>query len=416
MTESLSVSVKSRSSGKIYLLGTACGNSGKKYCLNCYVYSNKLSGYVGNAWHSYTYFSGGKCIDIGSQGCYIPDYGDGLYRIYLDEVTEYGCDYIIRTAVAKTIDVSSEPETVIIDVYVKDQHGTGVDDAKVTIPTASGTKTITTNFFGLAVGFTLEKGKTHTASVTYLPSEWETTSGSTISFGANQSGNITLTVNKKLLTCCIDFLVMSMAWKPINGVRCSIGGKSATTDDIGTCSITVECGKSYTATCDIPSGYTCECSGCVCSDGPFTPTGSGLVTFYLKEVSNGVECAGKTNAECDATPGCYWWTSDNACHDTAEPTDYPTLTITSDIDNISGIDAYVDGTRRGVTPITISFDESEIDKTVSVTGLFAGILMTKDKSIALGAGSNKVELELMMDNKEIIAGGAIATVALLSFV
>ena len=605
MTESLSVSVKSRSGGKIYLDGTACGNTGNYYCI---AYGTiGASGDISNNSQSYTYWGGG-CLGIGASGCYIPDHGDGVYRIYLDEVTVYGCEDILRYVDAKTLIVESEPETVIINILVKDQHDTKIAGAQVTIPTAQGAKTISTNYQGVAVGFTLEKNTFHTADITYLPPDWEKTGDSNRTFVPTGSSTYVLYVNKKAEYYDIDFYVCDQAIYHISGALCIVGGKTATTNVNGMCSITLLGGKSYTATCSAPSGYTCSCGGCKCSDGPFTLTGNRSITFVLDEVTipieycqqdfkvldqygkpveyvivgcedrtdytnfdvlghagtgtsrdgtvatlktikgrsynfyisqfpagydvdvdgvslirdvvacapevifrikdlstvpdpcsvnvcvqdqdgnnvpgvaiyikyigtvstksdismfgctgkigltcgdsitvtetvpsgyegvkttetftasgdktiiltirksdNGVICTGKTKAECDATTGCYWWDSDNSCHDTPESTAYPTLNITSDIDVVGGIDVYVDGTKRGTTPFTVSFDESYIEKTTKLSGEFADIMRTKDKYVVLKAGTNDAKLELIMDNKEILAGGALATILLVNF-
>jgi hypothetical protein len=415
-------------------------------------------------------------------------------------------------------------------------------------------------------------------------------------------------VEEPISECIIDFYVCDQDLYPVAGASCFVGGKTATTNTGGICSVTLECGESYTATCNAPSGYTCDCGGCNCSDGPFNLTGDGYLSFFMKKVAASIvycqqdfkvidqngepveyaivgceyrtdstnfdvlgpagtgtqrdgtvstiqtisgrsynfyisqfpagydfdidgdsifidviacrgevvfriknlsvvpdpcnvnvcvqdqdgsnitgvaiyikdvgtvstksdismfgctgniglvcgtsttvtatvpsgydavkitetftavgnktfiltikessiptTCAGKTKIECDESPECYWWNSDNSCHDNPEQTDYPTLDITSDIDVIGGLDAYVDGVKAGSTPVTVSFTETDIGKEVSVTGVFAGVIGTKNKLVTLVAGSNTSNIELLMDNKEIIAGSSVAGILLINY-
>ena len=127
-------------------------------------------------------------------------------------------------------------------------------------------------------------------------------------------------------------------------------------------------------------------------------------------------CSEKTKSECDLDSTCYWWTSDSKCHSIPEPTDYPTLAISSDIDILGGVDIYIDGVKQSSqTPATIKYTESDTGKTVEITGVFGGILFSKKKSITLVAGENKFTIEVLMDNKEILAGGTIGGILLLKF-
>ena len=592
MTESLSVSVKSISDGKIYIDGTACGDTGKYYCIT--YATTGAGGNIINSSQTYTFWLGG-CLNLGNIGCYIPYNGDGTYRIYLDEVTNYGCENKIRWVDADTIivepavcpypniasiefsdstpytgesvsfwrdgeyggsghyivsrrwdfgdggsattssathtytspgtftvsltvtndcgksytrqkTISVSAETVLIDVAVVDQHATGVAGAHVYIPTAKGAKTISTNYMGVAVGFTLDKGANHTASITYLPSAWETTHQSTLTFNANQPGRVTLYVNKIEVYVCTDGqerypetcsdgstihkeVCESNAWNP-SGETCPVNGMYSIT-----CYVKNELGvgiKDVYVNCFVKSGYTgyngyikfsdlekgnytveiIPPDGYECIDGcaeSFTLDSDKTINFTItgepalcdegekkcvwdpsqsraeikKCVSgtwvndswcpvgatcnNGIcgaapppppppTCSEKNKTECDASPDCYWWDSDNFCHDTPEQTDYPTLTITSDIDIVGGLDAYVDGVKVGLTPITKSFTETDIGKDVSVAGVLADIIGTKGKNVTLSAGSNMVNIEFLMDNKEILAGGTIAGVLLLKYI
>ena len=127
-------------------------------------------------------------------------------------------------------------------------------------------------------------------------------------------------------------------------------------------------------------------------------------------------CSEKTKSECDLDPTCHWWTSDSKCHSIPEPTDYPTLSIVSDIDILGGVDIYIDEVKQSSqTPTTIKYTESDIGKTVEITGVFGGILSSKKKPITLVAGENNFTIEMLMDNKEILAGGALGGILLLKY-
>ncbi len=91
------------------------------------------------------------------------------------------------------------PETVIIDVHVVDQNSVPVADSQVTIPNALGATTIATNTSGVAVGFTLTKGATFTATAA-PPTGYTSDSGSAVSFTATQTGIIDLTLTKEPIT------------------------------------------------------------------------------------------------------------------------------------------------------------------------------------------------------------------------
>lgn len=86
-------------------------------------------------------------------------------------------------------------ENVIINVYVSDQSSNRVTHCDVTIHGALGAETKEANYLGIAVGFTLEKGKTYTATV-IPPTGYTSVSGSNVSFVASQSGAIYCSLNK----------------------------------------------------------------------------------------------------------------------------------------------------------------------------------------------------------------------------
>jgi len=87
-----------------------------------------------------------------------------------------------------------EVENVIVNVHVSDQFSEPVI-CDVNIPGALGAKTIRTNYDGVAVGFTLEKGKTYTATV-IPPSGYISVSDSAVRFTASTSGGIYCSLNK----------------------------------------------------------------------------------------------------------------------------------------------------------------------------------------------------------------------------
>lgn len=91
-----------------------------------------------------------------------------------------------------------EVETVIVNVHVSDQFSEPVI-CDVNIPDALGAKTIRTNYDGVAVGFTLEKDKTYTATV-IPPSGYTSTSDSDVRFTARNSGGIYCSLNKSSST------------------------------------------------------------------------------------------------------------------------------------------------------------------------------------------------------------------------
>jgi len=514
MTESISASVKSISDGKIYIDGTACGDTGKYYCIK--YGTTGAGGNIPNSSQTYTFWLGG-CLSLGNSGCYIPYHGDGTYRIYLDEVTNYGCEDKIRWADVDTIIV--EPlANYEIHFYVCDQSLYPISGATCNV----GGKSAITNYSGMT-SITLEGGKSYTATCN-VPDGYTCDCGgcscNSGSFILSGDKNITFylekdtpsycqqnfkvldqngeTVEKVIVGCedrtdytnfevyghsgtgtlsdgtvstlqtisgraynfyisqfpagyevdlngdSIFFNVVSCTQEilfriknlsvvpdPCNVNVCvqdhdgsNITGVAIYIKDVGTVytksdismfgctgNVGILCGSSTTVTATVPSGYDA-----VKITETFTAVGNKTVILTIKESSITTPCNEKNKTECDASPDCYWWNSDNFCHDIPEQTDYPTLTITSDIDIIGGLDAYVDGTKVGSTPVTTSFTETDIGKDVSVAGVFADIIGTKDKDVTLSAGSNTVKIEFLMDNKEILAGGTIAGVLLLNYI
>jgi len=125
-------------------------------------------------------------------------------------------------------------------------------------------------------------------------------------------------------------------------------------------------------------------------------------------------CTGKTLTECNADPNCHWWTSDSKCHGIPEPSSDVILSVSSDADIISGIDIYVNNIKQyDQTPTKLMFTESDIGTTLEIYGSFEDIISTKKKSITLTAGINEVNLDLLMDNKEFLAGGAFASLLMI---
>lgn len=111
MTESIDVYATCRKNGKIYLGGTACGNDGKYYCISYACGDDKgySNGQVINNSNNYTLFSGGECIDMGEIVACVPDHGDYMYRIYLDEVESSGCEHPIKWIGVSTIAIEDLP-------------------------------------------------------------------------------------------------------------------------------------------------------------------------------------------------------------------------------------------------------------------------------------------------------------------
>ena len=109
MTESIHAYVKRRKDGRLYLEGIAEGEIGKYYCIEYSTDSDK-DGSVGNSNHDYTYFKRTSgTYDMSDMGCYIPDYGNCTYGIYLLEVEAGGCDTVIGTAAVWHIDPEDLP-------------------------------------------------------------------------------------------------------------------------------------------------------------------------------------------------------------------------------------------------------------------------------------------------------------------
>jgi len=249
---------------------------------------------------------GGDVLHTGSDGraSHILNEKDTNYYATCYPPTGYSCidcnkSFIVHGTMVIDFKLEKEsvtPSTVFVDIHVKDQHGDYVKNCTVSIPGAlsipgvvSG-DSLSTGSSGV-VRFNLEKDKLYVATAE-PPSGYSSVSASTGSFTAigNQSFMFKLQKDDATpTTCVLSFGVICidpMALMP--GVICRVGGKSATTGLDGTCNITVECGKPYTATCDAPDGYNCICDGCVCSDGPFTPTANGHIdTFYIAKNPNG---------------------------------------------------------------------------------------------------------------------------------
>ena len=588
------IGIKEITSTRVLLKGVITGlDSSKRYCLH----------HFWGGWENvprtngqtYTYITGRTSVDLSSYGCYVPKnktIEGQQFEVRLNEVVNT-CESIIREACTKVL-WYEVTEQRYAHFYVRDENGNPIDNARIEVSgetkyTGSNGKTY----------FILDTGMTYYARG-YAPSGYTCTDCNE-SFYHDSDRVVNFYVKKTVIYCDIDFYVCDQELYPVNGATCIAGGKTATTNVNGMCSITLECNNSYTATCNAPSEYTCDCGGCKCSyalvltgdkfltfmldkvstpieycqqdfkvldqngkpvakvilgcedrtdntnfevlghagtgtlsDGTvstlktikgraynfyvsqfpagydvdsdgvslisdvvacthdaalfrikdlstipdpcsvnvcvqdqdgnnitgvaiyikdigtvytkddismfgctgkvgitcgssttvtatvpsgyegvkttetFTASGDKNVILTIMESANGVVCTGKTKAECDAEQNCYWWNSDNACHDTPEPTAYPTLNITSDIDALGGIVAYVDGALQGATPITVSFTEGDIGKTLSVSGVFANVMGTRGEDVVLKAGSNEVALDLLMDNKEILAGGTIA--------
>ena len=504
LAESISVSVKSRSGGKIYLDGSACGDSGKQYCIEYTYPSGGIAEEVKNSNYNYTFFSGGGCLGLSSSGCYITDYGDGYYGIILKEVDIYGCDYFIDVAAHTSIDVSTEPDPIptcnltamdsdnlTAKVFVEVDPGTGgswsyhnpyieweggswkynvmdgiytytygssgtylvklfainsdykscVDSVYVTVkeecpttvyvfdteandlPYSNVTIDEITKSTGSdhRVDFDLDCNKTYTATASKTGYRCSTTIGKNCSETFTTPDEyIYLFLEKESI---IPDFIISGPKNVVTGTPFDVritGAKASSTVTIKHESTLLDTVIGQ-GTADSNGNATISCT--IKSDGEYTVYGYSY-TYPTRTVNNiyvissdaaPTTCADKTQTECNADPDCYWWDSDNAGHDTPEPTTYPTLTITSDMDALSGLDAYVDGTRRGVTPITISFTESDIGGVVNVAGVFAGIMGTRDEEVTLKAGSNEVGIELLMDNKEILVGGTVAGILAISY-
>ncbi len=101
-------------------------------------------------------------------------------------------------------DVKKEEVQCLIDVRVPDQNGTGVAGARVKIPGALGAAEITTNMAGTATGFTLVSGQQYTMNVSHLPSAWETTSESLLTFTPQYNQTFSLYVHKKDVRICTE--------------------------------------------------------------------------------------------------------------------------------------------------------------------------------------------------------------------
>lgn len=286
--------VKSRvpSTHKIMLGGYVKDlEDGKHYCLMFMGIHDFDQDHIQNNNFSYTYITGPGTYNLGNAGCFMPDEGDGTYSMIIREVGST-CEsvitpYVDTAGIIVASDVPPETEYVYVDIHVKDQHGNYVKYCTVTIPGATSGDILSTGSDGV-VTFKLEKGKSYVATAK-PPTGYSSISTSTGSFVAIGTQSFMRTLQKDAepdptpTTCVLSFAVICIdPMTLMSGVTCRVGGKSAITGPDGTCNITVECGKPYTATCDTPDGYNCICPTCVCSDGPFTPTGNGSIdTFYI---------------------------------------------------------------------------------------------------------------------------------------
>ena len=113
---------------------------------------------TGTTYYAYCYApSGYECVN-----CYESFYHDS------DRVVNFEMKTVI--------------DTVMVDIRVEDQFDDAVVGVQVNIPTAEGAKTITTDVFGVATGFTLESGVQHIATITYVPSGYSITDKPSIRF------------------------------------------------------------------------------------------------------------------------------------------------------------------------------------------------------------------------------------------
>ena len=118
----------------------------------------------------------------------------GLFYAWVKDTNE---NYVTTDGVNLVVK-EPEAETVVVNVHVSDQFSEPVI-CDVNIPGALGAKTIRTNYDGVAVGFTLEKDKTYTATV-IPPSGYTSTSDSAVRFTASTSGGIYCSLNKSSST------------------------------------------------------------------------------------------------------------------------------------------------------------------------------------------------------------------------
>ena len=117
------IAIGRRESGRIYLTGTVSLVSSKQYCLEYGYEVPGKGGHVANSTYSYTFLTGVTAADLSRFGCYIPDHGDGRYRIYLMEVSG-SCENTVEWVGVASIDaVPSTPEMCKNYFFAADQDG-----------------------------------------------------------------------------------------------------------------------------------------------------------------------------------------------------------------------------------------------------------------------------------------------------
>lgn len=263
--------------GKAYLKGTITGlSSAKKYCV---YYLLKVYENLPNKSVSYTYIVNSTSYDLKSHGCYIPDHGYHGYKVYVWEIGA-NCEDRKVMVCSGTVDIIAD-ETRAVNFRLRDADGNAISGIKITVGgERHPNETLYTDGSGKA-STSIDARQWCTARC--VPSgDWECIDCYEHWFHEEDT-LIDFKLGANL--CRVSFLVFDMDWDPMADVVCRVGGKSAKTDGIGSCSIDIECGT-YIARCDIPSGYTCDCGGCSCEDGPFTLTdGYDVATFFLKKVT-----------------------------------------------------------------------------------------------------------------------------------
>ena len=120
------IAIARRESGRIYLTGTVSLVSSRQYCLSYGYEVPGKGGNVANSSYSYTFLTGRTTADLSRFGCYIPDHGDGRYRIYLDEVSG-NCETKVGWVDAVSIDAKpSAPVMCKNYFFAADQDGAGL--------------------------------------------------------------------------------------------------------------------------------------------------------------------------------------------------------------------------------------------------------------------------------------------------
>jgi len=301
MASCTGIAVKEITGSRVYLKGSITGlSSSKEYCLH---YFSRGYENLPNNSLDYTYIHGHTSCDLSAYGCYVPTGNlavGGQFEVWIHEVSG-NCETIVTGVCSKTLQ-SETLETVLVDIRVTDQFNDAVVGAQVNIPTAEGAKTISTDIYGVADGFTLESGVSHNATVTYAPNGYSITNTPSIRIVPYGNSSYTIYDGVKKDECAYGETQTRECWdgSAITTFRC-VNGKWIPTSE--QCPVEEE---TYSLTCyvkdehgnGIPNIYV----DCYVDNG--RTDANGYIRFTGLEYGNYVVRVVPNNLVCISPPDC----------------------------------------------------------------------------------------------------------------